>query len=375
MKKETIIEGLNRIIEGATMLRDELSGGAENETPATDNGKATKSVGKRTKVQKEETAPAMNEPEETEAPATANARFSREDLDAMKYNDLKKLGASLGVPCTGKRAEITDRILAVDVEVTADPVDGEDSGKVVPISKGKKGGLKKAKKEEEAEAEAEEEKEPEISEEAIQMAKEVSEDMTAKEIIDYLADLGIKASGKKSDVVLVLAQAIDDGKVEFEDDDEEEEEVEEQVEEDVADDEEGEEINADTYFADYDPEGINDPDNMTDERKEAVHNMMEEVLEQIENESIKEEDMATFCETFCTEDELEMLGDEYEFEDLVALFCETKKRFIDNDGAEYEAEEPYEIGEDNFCCGQKLKYEKKSKKFICENCGAEYEAE
>lgn len=369
MKKETIIEGLNLIIEGATMLRDELSGA--DETPVAEGGKTTKSVGKRTKAQKE--TPVMNEPEETaeETPATVNARFSKEDLDAMKYNDLKKLGASLGVPCTGKRDEITARILAVDVEVTAEPVEEEDKGKVVPIDKAtKKGGLKRAKKEAE-----EEETEPEISDEAIQMAKEVSEDMTAKDIIEYLADLDIKASGKKSDVVLVLAKAIDDGKVEFEDDEEEESAEEPEVDEDVADDEDGEEINADTYFVDYDPEGINDPDKMTDERKEAVHNMMEEVLEKIENESIKEEDMATFCETFCTEDELEMLGDEYEFEDLVALYCEMKKRFIDNEGNEVEAEEPCEIGEDNFCCGQKLKYEKKSKKFICEVCGAEYEAE
>ena len=104
MKNERIIEGLNAIIEGATILRDELAGGVEKR-----NAVETKSATRRQAVQKEQ--PAMNEPEETEA--TVEGKFSREQLMSMKFNELKKLGASVGVSCKGTRDEIVERMLQV----------------------------------------------------------------------------------------------------------------------------------------------------------------------------------------------------------------------------------------------------------------------
>ena len=49
--------------------------------------------------------------------------------------------------------------------------------------------------------------------------------------------------------------------------------------------------------------------------------------------------------------------------------------FVDDDGEEHEPGDPYELNEKNFCCGHELKYEKKSKTFICESCGEKYTAE
>lgn len=375
MKNERIIEGLNAIIEGATILRDELAGGAEKR-----NAVDSKSATRRQAVQKEQ--PAMNEPEETEA--TVEGKFSREQLMSMKFNELKKLGASVGVSCKGTRDEIVERMLQVTVTATvendeAEPEETEapakDDGKVVPINK-KKGGLKKSAKTEEPEEE-------EVDEQYIQMATEATEDMSAKEIIEYLAEFDIEAKGKKSDVVKVLAKAIADGIVQLEDDDEEDDSEEEadveettaEAEEETAEDEDGEEFNEESYFPEYDPEGVNNPEGMSEERAEAVKSMMADIIEGVENDTITEEDIQTFLETYASEEELEALGDDYQFEDLVAMYCEVKKRFIDDDGEEHEAGDPYEIDEENYCCGRKLKYEKKSKKFICENCGEEYEAE
>lgn len=374
MKNERIIEGLNAIIEGATILRDELAGGAEKR-----NAVDSKSATRRQAVQKEQ--PAMNEPEETEA--TVEGKFSREQLMSMKFNELKKLGASVGVSCKGTRDEIVERMLQVTVTATVENDEAEpekteapakDDGKVVPINK-KKGGLKKSAKTEEPEEE-------EVDEQYIQMATEATEDMSAKEIIEYLAEFDIEAKGKKSDVVKVLAKAIADGIVPLEDDDEEDESEEEaDVEEttaeaeETAEDEDGEEFNEESYFPEYDPEGVNNPEGMSEERAEAVKSMMADIIEGVENDTITEEDIQTFLETYASEEELEALGDDYQFEDLVAMYCEVKKRFIDDDGEEHEAGDPYEIDEENYCCGRKLKYEKKSKKFICENCGEEYEAE
>lgn len=375
MKNERIIEGLNAIIEGATILRDELAGGAEKR-----NAVESKSATRRQAVQKEQ--PAMNEPEETEA--TVEGKFSREQLMSMKFNELKKLGASVGVSCKGTRDEIVERMLQVTVSATveneAEPEETEapakDDGKVVPINK-KKGGLKKSAKTKEPEEE-------EVDEQYIQMATEATEDMSAKEIIEYLAEFDIEAKGKKSDVVKVLAKAIADGIVQLEDDDEDEDESEEEAdveettaeaEEETAEDEDGEEFNKESYFPEYDPDGVNNPEGMSEERAEAVKSMMADIIEGVENDTITEEDIQTFLETYASEEELEALGDDYQFEDLVAMYCEVKKRFIDDDGEEHEAGDPYEIDEENYCCGRKLKYEKKSKKFICENCGEEYEAE
>lgn len=376
MKNERIIEGLNAIIEGATILRDELAGGVEKR-----NAVESKSATRRQAVQKEQ--PAMNEPEETEA--TVEGKFSREQLMSMKFNELKKLGASVGVSCKGTRDEIVERMLQVTVSATVeneaepeetDEAPAKDDGKVVSINK-KKGGLKKSAKTEEPEEE-------EVDEQYIQMATEATEDMSAKEIIEYLAEFDIEAKGKKSDVVKVLAKAIADGIVQLEDDDEDESEEEADVEETTAEaeeetaedeDEDGEEFNEESYFPEYDPEGVNNPDGMSEERAEAVKSMMADIIEGVENDTITEEDIQTFLETYASEEELEALGDDYQFEDLVAMYCEVKKRFIDDDGEEHEAGDPYEIDEENYCCGRKLKYEKKSKKFICENCGEEYEAE
>ena len=349
MKNERIIEGLNTVIEGLTVLRDELAGEeVVREAPK------SRSVSRREKAQTEEP---MNKLEETEAPATVTGKFSKEQLDSMKYNELKKLGASLGVPCTGKRDEITARILALDVEVTAEPTEEGDEGtveeenKVVPIDKAKKGGLKKSKKTEEV-----------VPQEFIDKAKEIAEETDVEEIAEVLADVGIKASGKKSDITMLLAKALADGLIDIDDEDEEESEEEA-------------EFSADSYFEEYDPDGVNNPENMTEERAEAVHAMMEETIEAIENEQITEEDISTFCENTCTQNELDQLGDDYEFEDLVALYLETKKRMIDDEGNTNEPGEPYEINEENYCCGHALKYDKKGKVFICEVCGNKYEAE
>lgn len=377
MMNEKLIEGLNMIIEGATAVRDELLSSCNGEAKAEAGEKKTtsKSVARREKVQKEE---AMNAPADEPAESgevIGEVGFSREQLDAMKYNDLKKLGASLGVPCTGKRNEITDRILACKGTVTtatADEEPGEeapadDDGKVVPINKGKKGGLKKKAKE------------PEIPEEFIEQANEIAEEMTVEEIVEALADAGIEAKGKKSEVVMSLAKALAEGLIELDGDEDEEETAGEDTSADesteVEGEDEAEEITEDSYFEEFDPDGVNDPENMTEERANAVKAMMKEAIEGVEEETLTEEDMSTFCETFCTQDEIDSLGEEYTFEELFALYCETKKRLIDNDGELHEAEDPYEIGEDNFCCGHELKYDKKKKVYICETCGGNYEAE
>ena len=143
---------------------------------------------------------------------------------------------------------------------------------------------------------------------------------------------------------------------------------------DSADDEEVE-IEATSYFEQFDPDGYNNPDNMTDERREAVEAKMDEIITEYSDGSLTSDDISSYIEDNATQEEIDLLGDDYTDDDLLMLYMELNQRNIDNDGEEHEPSDPYEVGDTNFCCGHELKYEENTKKFICEHCGEEYEAE
>ena len=114
---------------------------------------------------------------------------------------------------------------------------------------------------------------------------------------------------------------------------------------------------------------------MTEERAEAVENKMDEILTLYSEEKLTVEEITSYLEDNATEEELELLGDDYEDDDLLKMYMELVKRTIDNEGVEHEPADPYELGESDMCCGHELKYSKATKKYICETCGTEYEAE
>lgn len=360
MNNAEIIKGLDLAIEGLTTIKKAMmvADGAVAEAPK------SKAVAK--KAQEE----SMNPPvEETEGSAeeTVTGKFDVEELKAMKYNDFKKLASSLGVKCTGTRDEIMERILALDVTVTDDgaevsePIKEEDKApsKSDKPTKGKKLGKKEAD-------------EP-ARDEFDEQAEEIAKDTDVEEIIESLAEVDIKAN--KKNAVTLLAKALREGLIEL--DGEEDEDTEEDVEEvdDTEDEDDGVEIEADSYFPEYDPKGYNDPKNMTEERAEAIEAKMDEILTAISDEELTQEDIESYIEDNATEAEIDLLGDEYEDEELIKLYMELVKRTIDNDGEEHEQGEAYEVNDKDVCCGHELKYVKKAKKYICSHCGTEYEAE
>ena len=352
MNNVEIIKGIDLVIEGLTTIKKSMmvTDGAIAPT------EATKSVAKKEKVQKEEP---MNTPVEEEVAG----KFDIEQLKNMKYNDFKKLASSLGVKCTGTRDEIMERILALDVTVTdggaevSEPVEAEEDTKSDKPAKSKKFGKK----------EADEPARDEFDEQAEEIAKETD----LEEIIESLAEVDIKAN--KKNAVTLLAKALREGLIEL--DDEEDEEDEEEITDEESSDDEEVEIEADSYFPEYDPKGYNDPKNMTEERAEAIEAKMDEILTAISEEEITQEDIESYIEDNATDEEIELLGDEYEDEELVKLYMELVKRTIDNDGEEHEQGEPYEVNDKDVCCGHELKYVKKAKKYICSHCGTEYEAD
>lgn len=343
MNNKKIIEALNVTINGLSMLRDELQ-----------NGQTSQTTEAPTKTE------VMNTPVEEKTAEVSADSVDVESLKKMKYNEFKKYASQLGVDCKGTRDEIMSRVLAKlgakeTAEEVEDTVEEEAPAKSDSNKSSKKLGNAKAN-------------EP-TKDEFDKQAEEIANTTDVEDIIEALADVEVKAT--KKNAVEKLAYALREGLIELDDDEDSDEEADEEVE---ADDEE--EITADTYTAKYDPNGYNDPSNLTKARKKAIKSKMQEIIDAVENEDLTEDDITSYIEDHATEDEIELIGDDYEDEDLIRFYMELIKRTIDNDGEEHEPSDPYELGDElNFCCGHELKYSKKTNKYICEVCGEEYEAE
>lgn len=368
MNKVELIKGIEATITGLEAIKIALSEDTAVETPA-----KTKSVARREKAQEEE--PVMNPPvEETEGSAEITGKFSVEQLNSMKYNEFKKLASSLGVKCTGTRDEIMERILALNVAVTPEGAEVEEAveeeKEEKPVKSGKPSRSKKLGKKE-----ADEPAKDEFDEQA----EEIAKDTPVEDIIGALADVDIKAT--KKNAVVKLAQALREGLIELDDEDEEDEEVDVEADAEVEESEStaesdgDEDIEAESYFPQFDPKGYNDPDKMSEERAEAILEKMDEILTDISEDTLTIEDITSYIEDNATQDEIDLLGEDYEDEDLIKMYMELIKRTIDNDGEEHEPSDPYEVGDKDLCCGHELKYVKKTKKYVCEQCGTEYEAE
>lgn len=367
MRKKELIKALSKIEEGIAdvknlLLLDEQVATAQNISAKTDT--------------KEEVSTQSNEEDSTEE-VQSNGSYTREDLLAMKYNELKKLGKEIGIKCTGTRDEIIDKILSVpmdcSVEDAEDEAEEEEKSNVIPMKK------KSVKKEEPVEDtdedEEDDEEDDEIEEQYLAMAREALEDNDLEDIVEVLAEAGIKLSklqAKKEDVVMTkLAEAFQNGMIEAEGEEDEEDEEAYVEDEDSTEDEL--EFSEDSYFDEYDPEGINDPQIMSNKRAKAVKSLVADIINRYEEEELTTEDIESELEDIITDEDIELLGEDYSEEELVAFYIEMKKRFVDNDGNICEPSDPYEIGEDNFCCGHQLQYDKKGKKYVCPICEEEYE--
>lgn len=353
MNKVEVIKGIEETIKGLEHIKTALCE-VEKVVPFPSND---------VKVEKEV-------PTTEENNTISVGKFDVEQLSAMKYNEFKKFASSLGVKCTGTRDEIMERILALNVVVDngeAEVLDAEEE--VVEEAP------KKVEKKKVGNKSAEVAPKDEFDIQAEEVAKETD----VEDIIEALSDVGVEAN--KKNAVSLLANALREGLIELEEDEDEEEEIieSEEVEEDDEDtadvEEDGDEITSESYFSEFDPKGFNDPESMTEERAEAISSKVEEIITAYSEGELTDEEVASYVEDNATEDEIDLLGDEYDEEDILKLYIELVKRTIDNEGEEHEQGEPYEVADKDVCCGHELRYSKKTSKYICEHCGTEYEAE
>ena len=331
-----IIEGLKAVRGGIDLIlegyADEQS--VETVSTPTQNEVESKSVQRRKAVQAEETvaeAPTANEVKGVPA-------VTREQLDGMTYNNIKKLAKDMGISAVGNREEITNRILGCTPDESAD-VEAE-APEEVPVD--------------------EKDNDPIYAKVVDAVA-----DMTNEEIADVLVDIGLSAKGKREALIEKVVQAVRDGLLDFDDEDEEEEtEVAEAPvakEAPVEDSDEEEEDNT------------NDIDNpaMTEARKKAILAQDDEIRKQFSKGEVTRDDLVEFLQSFYdTEDDMSDMSDE----DLLDTYIDAVCRLVDDEGDLIE-EGAYSLNGEPACCGRVLNYSEDTKMFICEHCGEEYEAE
>lgn len=335
-----IIEGLKAVRGGIDLIlegyADEQS--VETVSTPTQNEVESKSVQRRKAIQAEETvaeAPTANEVKEVPA-------VTREQLDGMTYNNIKKLAKDMGISAVGNREEITNRILGCTPDETAD-VETE-APEEVPVD--------------------EKDNDPVYAK-----VVEAVADMTNEEIADVLVDVGLSAKGKREALIEKVVQAVRDGLLDLDDDDEDEEDGEVSEKEAPV----PEKVDSDSEDEDEEEDNTNDIDNpaMTEARKKAILAQDDEIRKQFSKGEVTRADLVEFLQSFYdTEDDMSDMSDE----DLLDTYIDAVCRLVDDEGDLIE-EGAYSLNGEPACCGRVLNYSEDTKMFICEHCGEEYEAE
>ena len=303
-------------------------------------------------------APATKSRKEKEASENlpdASKGLTEEQLNSLSYNNLKRLAKEMGIPATGARDELTKKILAYEGEVPNPDAPVEEEAPA-PAKATRKIEKKPEPVEEPEEDDDEEEEDPVVAK-----VMEAVEDMTNEEIADILADVGVKAKGKRQSLISAVIQAVKDGKIDLDDDEDEESEDEDDTPAQSEDAEEGE----------FD---VNDPENpdMTEERKTALEAYKSEVENDFSEGTITREQIVEWLNEYHgTNDKMKKKSDE----ELIEEYIYYSSLLINDEGEMPEEEGAYTVNGVPYCCGHELAYNEDNETYICETCGAEYEAE
>ena len=362
-----------KMIDALKGIRDNLSILIEEmETPVTAEATEVKEVKRDTPATPiNEVAPATptkstrKEREANEKLPNPNDELTQEQLDGLSYNNLKRLASEMGISAKGSREELTQKILAYEGDVpNPDAQDEDESAETKEPVEEKtpaKSPRKVSKKSEPVVEEDDDEDEEEVDP-IVEKVNEAVEDMTDEEIMDILADVGVKAKGKRQSLISAVIKAVRDGKIDLDDEeseDEEEEEVEEESETPVPDED-----------AEYD---VNDPENpdMTDERKAAIEAYEAETRADFEDGNITRKELVEWLNEFNnTKDTMKKKSDEEILNEYIYCSC----LLINDEGEMPEDEGAYTVNGIPYCCGHKLAFNEDNDTYICEVCGAEYEA-
>lgn len=341
-----------KMIEALKGIRDNLNTFIEE--AELQNKVVAETVGET--IENEVESPVVKSRKEREAsesiPDPNEGTLTAEQLDGLSYNNLKKLAKDMGIPAVGSREELTQKILNISVEI---PEEVEEDTE-------KDDEVEEETSVDSVDPDTDEDEEDDEEDNLVKKVNEAVEDMTDEEIMDILADVGVKAKGKRQALISAVVKAVQDGKIDLDD-----EEVEED-EEDSAD------SSDDTSEEDKQEYGVNDLDNpdMTEERRTAIKDYAADVFANFKNGDLTRKQLVEWLNEFNgTNDSMKKKSDEEVLSDYVFCSC-----LLINDEGEMNEEEgnAYTVNGVPYCCGHELQYVEDNDTYICEVCGSEFEA-
>lgn len=339
-----MIEAMKGIRDNLSVLIEEMEG---SDSPKTAKVTAEATETKTEEVKTETPKTSRKEREANEKLPNPNDELTQEQLDGLSYNNLKRLAKEMGIPAVGSRDELTQKILNFDGEVPESDNTEEEAPAPAKSSK-------KSNPVEEDNEDDEEEVDP-----IVEKVNEAVEDMTDEDIMDILADVGVKAKGKRQALISAVIKAVRDGKIDLDDEESEDDE-----------DEADTEAESESEEVEYD---VNDPENpdMTEERKAAIEAYESEIRADFENGDLTRKQLIEWLNDFYdTKDSMKKKSDEEILTDYIHCSC----LFVNDEGEMPEEEGAYTVNGVPYCCGHELAYNEDNDTYICEVCGAEYEA-
>ena len=347
MNNQEISRGLKLLAEGFTVLSQafsekvvtgvDLAKGEDRVVETVVNTKTNEIVSQ--KEVKKDVAPTKTEEPKEEGILT------REDLNALSYNEVKALAKEKGVKAVGSKSTIIDNILAVTGEVEDEQPEPQDE--VIENED--------VADETEDEVADENVEEEDLNESNLYetVAKDL-EDYSDEELADILSDVGLSPKGKRQALIAKIVQAIEDGLIEWSDG-----ESEESADEEEAVEETTKEINTD-YVDDN-----GEYDFVTEARKTACMDLEKSIRNDFKAKKLSHKDIIKFLKGI--DEEFVSGGAESDLEDYIYI----QFNLVDEDGTLHEMSDPYYIGESVCCCGQELS-QLEEDEFVCEICGESY---
>lgn len=264
---------------------------------------------------------------------------TKEELEALSYNDIKAMAKEVGVKAVGSKASIIKNILDSFEQPTAveevapkeEPTPEEETLEI-----------------EEDEVEGEEE----TNEDTTFYDKVVNDlvDYTDEELADILSEIGISPKGKRQALLSKIVQAIEDEKLEWD-----------SSEEETTEDTPQENPKAETET----DEGEEEYDFVTEARKETCLEIDSQARKDFKAKKLTPKDLINALKEFDSEYVSE--GKENDLENYILL----KMNLVDEDGTQHDLQEAYYIGDDVYCCGVQL--QDLDGDYFCEVCGQKYE--
>ena len=158
-----------------------------------------------------------------------------------------------------------------------------------------------------------------------------------EELADILSSVGISPKGKRQALLAKIVQAIEEGVLEWEEDEEATEEPKEEVQD------------------------------TTNARRVARRKEEERITLAIEKGELSHKEIIKYLKDF-NNGRYVSQGLDGDVEEYICIQCD----LIDDEGHKHELADPYYVGDDVFCCGQQL--QEVDNDLYCEVCGTTYEA-